>query len=118
MGNVGPRSAITFLKAAQPSSPRVPVMNAQTIILSLLLSRWKHMVVTSSSVASLQKSMPCLRQKALVHSEHDLDFERGSSSIVGRSTDRRRVSSLGPSGMMVLFLKHVHLQKVGAAGRC
>ena len=53
-------------------------MNPHTMILSLLLSRWKHKVTTSSSLASLQKSMPWFRQNDFVHSEHDLDGDRWS----------------------------------------
>ncbi|KAH6691923.1 hypothetical protein EV126DRAFT_346857 [Verticillium dahliae] len=54
-------------------------MNPHTITRSLLLSRWKHMVWTSSSLASRQKSMPRERQKALVHWEHEVEAERGAS---------------------------------------
>ena len=81
--------------------------------------------------------MPWLRQKALVHSEQDDEAdrrallpafeepvssaERGSSSEP-RGIDRRRREDeespplpAGPRGIIVLFLKQVHLQKVGAA---
>lgn len=107
------------------------MMKAHTMNLSLLLSRWKHSVATSSSLASLQKSMPWLRQKALVHSEHDLDLDRGEcgrdraasrggwaagSGLKTRDRREEELSCSGPSGMMVLFLKQVHLQNVGAAG--
>lgn len=134
----------------------MPRMKPQTIILSLLLSRWKHIVTTSSSLASLQKSIPWFRQNDLVHSEHEVDRDRGdtlllrdwvSSSSLPRTSEsassgpadngaakRERESEekkrerraceeesdcgcwlLGPRGMMVLFLKHVHLQKTGAS---
>lgn len=137
------RCSITRLSAAHPSSPVVPRIKPQTMILSLLLSRWKHMVTTSSSFASLQKSMPWLRQNDLVHSEQEVDKDRGATLLdraPGRiasacaameSPDPSRESEkrdrrarreesdcwlLGPRGTMVLFLKHVHLQKTGAAG--
>ena len=38
------------------------------------------MVVTSSSSTPLQKSMPWPRQKALVHSEQDVDLDREAIS--------------------------------------
>ncbi len=80
--------------------------------------------------------MPWLRQNALVHSEQDDDADRrvlpaGAEGLVStasrgpskelRDIDRRREDGdeesplFGPKGMMVLFLKQVHLQKVGAA---
>lgn len=134
------RHSTTRLNAAHPRSPTVPRMNTQTMILSLLLSRWKHMVTTFSSSASLQKSMPWLRQKAFVHSEQDVEADRrpwadadsgrwptGRRGWTGgpRGRDRRRREEedeppfwpAGPRGMIVLFLKQVHLQKTGAAGR-
>lgn len=141
------RHSLSRRTPAQPSRPSVPKMKPQTMILSLLLSRWKHSVRTSSSSASLQKSMPWLRQKALVHSEHDVDAERAAAwpcrrwwstgscgaSWCRRGAARRMLSwnselgerstvddsdwCSGPRGMMVLFLKHVHLQNVGAADR-
>lgn len=94
---------------------------------------------TSSSVASLQKAMPWLRQNDFVQAVQDDEADRGEeewslrgsllilSSLLSlrrkRSSDvsekRERespwCSCSGPSGMMVLFLKQVHLQKVGAA---
>lgn len=85
------------------------------------------MVVTSPSLASSQKSMPCARQNALVHTEHDLDLDRGSggrearsalNKMARRSCEEDTNSVSGPRGMMVLFLKQVHLQNVGAAGMC
>lgn len=94
------------------------MMKPQTIILSLLLSRWKHMVKTSASVASLQMSMPCARQNAFVQAEHDVDADRSSSSCEGSdvvSIDRSSGFLFsGPRRIIVLFLKHVHLQYVGA----
>lgn len=59
----------------------------------------------------------------MVHSEHDVEAERGATvgasledvSIVSRSGSDRFDWCSGPRGMIVLFLKHVHLQKVGAA---
>lgn len=112
------------------------------MILSLLLSRWKHVVTTSSSVASLQISRPLDRQNAFVHWEQAalaarfvggevVRFSRVRPSIgtasraanKEESVDLRRevCSSLVPvaassSATMVLFLKQVHLQKEGAAG--
>lgn len=75
-----------------------------------------------------------------MHSEHDFDNDRGARPIfceespeeaAGRSASNRELENgerrrsefdeesddwlLGPSGMIVLFLKHVHLQNVGAA---
>jgi hypothetical protein len=74
------------------------------------------MVVTSSSLASRQKSMPLLRQKALVHCEHEEDAARRSGCWKRERRVRAGLSACcGPRGMMVLFLKHVHLQNVGAA---
>lgn len=99
------------------------------------------MVTTFSSFASLQKSIPWFRQKDLVHSEQDFDRDRRPGDPLCEDSDetvtveskpkresenverRRREfdeepeeSPLGPNGMIVLFLKQVHLQKVGAAG--
>lgn len=107
-------------------------MKPQTMILSLLLSRLKHMVVTASSCTPLQKLMPWPRQKALVHSEQDVDLERAASlgrlawesgsggRVDGSKTMCRRRKDgdcdSGPRGMMVLFFPQVHLQNVGAAG--
>ncbi|TFB06680.1 hypothetical protein CCMA1212_000416 [Trichoderma ghanense] len=100
-------------------------MKPQTMILSLLLSRWKHMVTTSSSSAFSQKLMPWLRQKAFVQSAHDVDAVlRAWSSCEGEEEeeegglwkrDRWADWCWGPRGMIVLFLKHVHLQNRGAA---
>lgn len=67
--------------------------------------------------------MPCLRQNAFVHSVHDVEADRGATvrvslegvSTVSKNVDDRFDWCSGPRGMMVLFLKHVHLQKVGAA---
>ncbi|EEY23426.1 conserved hypothetical protein [Verticillium alfalfae VaMs.102] len=94
---------------------------------SLLLSRWKHMVWTSSSLASRQKSMPRERQKALVHWEHEAEAARGASCrssaapvwrrrtlpngrIEEKRSRRREVGGLwsscwGPRGTMVLFFE-------------
>ena len=80
------------------------------------------MVMTSSSSASSHMSMPWLRQKLFVHSEHDVEAVRPEGKAKS-SVDLRRVSEpsdspsdwcSGPRAMMVLFLKHVHLQKIGA----
>jgi len=66
--------------------------------------------------------MPCLRQNAFVHSVHDVEADRGATarvSLEGVCTVSKNVNDRfdwcsGPRGMMVLFLKHMHLQKVGA----
>lgn len=91
--------------------------------------------------------MPWLKQNDLVHSEQDVDTDRGaklldwlssrddddddpaSAAGVESTGSNKRGSEkldrsacedesdcwpLGPRGMMVLFLKHVHLQKTGA----
>jgi hypothetical protein len=117
------RASMARRTIAHASRLSVPTINPQTMILSLLLSRLKHMVKTSSSVASLQKEMPWLRQKAFVQAEHDVDAARAStfgevsSAWSSTSRSRKREESSwcsGPRGMMVLFLKHVHLQNVGA----
>lgn len=76
------------------------------------------MVKTSASVASLQISMPCAKQNAFVHAEHDVDADRSSRWLTGSevvSIDRSSGFLFsGPSRIIVLFLKHVHLQYVGA----
>lgn len=74
-----PLMANTFLAAAQPSSPVVPRINPQTMIMSLLLSRWKHMVWTSSSEASLQISRFCDKQNDLVQREQEGEVARAAS---------------------------------------
>lgn len=58
-----------------------------------------------------------------MHSEHDVEADRGATagasleevSIVSKKGSDRFDWCSGPRGMIVLFLKHVHLQKVGAA---
>lgn len=113
-------------------------MNPQTMILSLLLSRWKHMVCTSASLASLQMSRFCARQKALVHCEQDPLAARGATfeSLFSWRTPNIGTASRGAKreladlrseaawssvllassrGTIVLFLKQLHLQKDGAA---
>lgn len=62
-------AALTPLKAAQPSSPSVPRMKHHTMTRSLLLSRWKHMVVMSSSSAPWQMGRLWSLQKVLVQAE-------------------------------------------------
>lgn len=83
------------------------------------------MVWTSSSLALLQKSMPRLRQKAFVHCEQEEEAAR----LLRSKEEEEEVSRLeggalpggspsacwGPRATMVLFLKQVHLQNVGAA---
>lgn len=90
------------------------------------------MVVTSSSSAFSQMSNPRPRQKDLVHpAQGPLDLARVPISVswpsasketkVRRSRAREFSDSeeLDSSSreMIVLFLKHVHLQNVGAAVR-
>lgn len=84
------------------------------------LSRWKQLVVMSSSVASWQKGSLCERQKVLVQAEQAAGtrlarwVSRLSSS--GKSGAERRLDSgFSERGMIVLFLKQVHLQKVWGA---
>lgn len=178
--------AMTFWTPAQPSRPAVPRMKPHTMIWSFLLSRWKHMVTTSLSAASLQMGRDCDRQKALLHWLHEGETcarlwppRRRAVSMPGRrggeeeEGEKRRsfISSFPPSSrtdrstkveggsswsscssvslsdgslrwedsdpdpdpdpeplvlvlvvldlisIMVLFVKHVHLQNVGAAGQ-
>lgn len=148
-------AALTFRKAAQPRRPSVPSMNPHTIIRSFLLSRWKHMVVMSSSSASWQMGSLWSLQNVLVQAEHadgtrfslgerfvgvmavgrcGLGWLAGSQAVSWRlegtssgvsekerkSSERRRLgfaSGFLERGIMVLFLKQVHLQKVwGAVG--
>jgi len=99
----------------------VPRINPQTMILSLLLSLWKHMVWTSSSAASLQMStLRLLRQNALVHCEHEDDADLWSRVSWDGGFRSKYFPGLsvccGPRGMILLCLKQVHLQNVGAAG--
>lgn len=131
---------------AHPSSPAVPRMNPHTMIMSLRLSRWKHMVTTSFSAAPLQMGRDCARQKARLHWEQEgedaaarLEWERGCWKSGEEEEEEGGVSwSEGGDGgsarcepvvrtpaggevvdlisMMVLLVKQVHLQKVGAAG--
>lgn len=99
----------------------MPRRNPQTMTRSLLLSRWKQVVWTFSSVASRQKSIPLERQKAFVHCEQDEEAARLASwwrSGDGRSRGEDSDWSSecwGPRATIVLFLKQVHLQNVGAA---
>ena len=64
---------------------------------------------TSFSSASLQIGRRCSRQNARLHNEHPADAARTSS----RGGDFALVSE--ERGMIVLLVKHVHLQKDGGA---
>ena len=116
-------------------------MKHQTMRRSVKLSRWKQSVVMSSSVASWQKGRLWERQKVFVQAVQAagarfasllllLLFSRVSNCegglVVGRSRsvekrkgERRRRFAEGSEdrGIMVLFLKQVHLQKVWGAAR-
>lgn len=94
----------------------MPRMKPQTMILSLLLSRWKQEVTTSFSSASLQMGRLYLRQKARLHWVQEEEEARGERKP-GGGLGEGGLSWRGPRGMMVLFVKQVHLQKVGAAGQ-
>lgn len=100
--------SIIFCIAAQPSNPKVPAMNVNTTIWSFLLSRWKQVVKTSFSSASLQIGSRWSRQKARLQLAHDAAAARwlGLLSVVG-------FVEWEESGMMVLFVKQVHLQNDG-----
>ena len=112
-------------------------MKHQTMRRSVKLSRWKQSVVMSSSVASWQKGRLWERQKVFVQAVQAagarftslslLLFSRVSNcegGLVERSVEkmmgeRRRRFAEGSEdrGIMVLFLKQVHLQKVWGATR-
>ena len=118
------RISITLLAAAQPSRPVVPRMKPQTMSWSLRLSRWKHIAKASFSSASLQMGRFRDRQKARVHwvqeeeaarsrSERRECWAAAASFMVVVPGEEEVV--WGPSWIRVLFLKQVHLQKVGTA---
>lgn len=93
----------TFRNAAHPSSPSVPSMKPHTMSRSLLLSRWKHMVVTSSSSAPWQMGRLWSRQKVLVHAEQaeGTRFSLGARLVprfVGEMAVGRWGLALGMSG--------------------
>jgi hypothetical protein len=103
-------------------------------------------VTMSFSSASLQKGRLYLRQKARLHCLHDVEASRAARKgkeerpAAGVAVSGSRVvllgsegvddetggggagllllSCCGPRGMMVLFLKQVHLQNVGTAFAC
>lgn len=76
----------------------------------------------TSSSSALSQSLPGARQRVrlqLMHEEPPLPAARDSRRLL-RDRDAGFMSweesgLLGPSSMMVLFLKHVHLQKDGGA---
>lgn len=113
------RYSDSLLTAAQARRPVVPRINAQTMISSFRLSRWKQVAIVSLSSASLQIGRLWDRQNARVHWLHEADAERAANiSASGRRSILRggdEDDDSGPSLMRVLFLKQVHLQKVGAA---
>lgn len=96
-------------------------INPSTITWSLVLSRWKQAVMMSSSLAFLQMGRFCAMQNARLHW-----LQAAAAGARGSRSAEERVSRLGAdaglvlgvSSMMVLLVKHVHLQKEGGAGGC
>jgi hypothetical protein len=134
------RTSTTLRIPAQARSPLVPNMKPHTISWSFSRSRWKHCVTTSFSSASLQFGSDCSRQNFLVHCslQTTIPAAREKRCVAGVSAMElccapAAGSSFGGGGgsvfcaggcscedlssMMMLFVKQVHLQNVGASAR-
>jgi hypothetical protein len=84
------------------------MMKINTTASSLMLSRWKQVAKTSSSLASAQMGSLYERQKARLHAVQVL----AEPSAARPSRSEVLVEDLGGlSAMMVLLLKQTHLQK-------
>jgi len=79
-------------------------MKVNTTIWSFLLSLWKHVVRMSLSSAPAQNGNLCSMQNFLLHDAHVDPEARVDDSPEDGCFER---------GMMVLLVKHVHLQNEG-----